>query len=82
MLKDEILEKDREWIKNHGNLISEEEKEIVEFLETIREIEFKIVDDKGKELSETNKKEKLFSELESLIEAQKELLLALKQELF
>lgn len=82
MLDDKVLKKDREWIKNHGNLISKEEKEIFKLLETIQEIELEFVEDDGRELSESEKKQKLFSDLENLIAEQKQLLLALKQEIF
>lgn len=78
MISEELLEKDKEWIDKHGNFLSDDEKSVIEYLDSIKEIEISFHDD---QINKPNNKEKiknLFKELEGQIDEQKEELLRLK----
>lgn len=79
MINEELLEKDKEWIEEHGSFLSDDEKSVVEYLDSIKEIEISFIDGSEKEISEKEKIENLFSELEEQIDEQKVELLKLKK---
>lgn len=83
MIDDKVLEKDNQWVKKHGEFLSNEEKKIIEYLNYInsKEIRVQIINTSEEEVKEkvdSKKLELLFSELESFIDEQKEALLSLK----
>ena len=78
MISDGLLDKDKEWIKEHGRFLSDEEKSLVEYLDSIREVSISINEGKDKEETEKEKVEKLFNELEEHLDEQKSELLKLK----
>jgi len=80
MISEELLEKDKEWIEEHGSFLSDDEKSVVEYLDSIREITISIHGEEEKE--EKEKVEKLFNELEEQLDEQKEELLVLKKKIF
>jgi hypothetical protein len=82
MVSDEVLEKDKEWIEKHGDFISDEEKSIVDYLDSINEVTIYFESDSKKEVSKKEKIKTLFNELEEQIDNQKEELLKLKKGLF
>jgi hypothetical protein len=79
MISEELLEKDKEWIEEHGSFLSDDEKSVVEYLASIKEIEISFIDDSEKEITEKDKVENLFNELEGQINEQKQELLKLKK---
>ncbi|SHJ19029.1 hypothetical protein [Algibacter luteus] len=79
MVSEELLEKDKEWIDEHDSFLSDEEKSVVEYIDSIREITISIHGEKEKEASEKEKIQYLFNELEEQIDDQKEELLKLKK---
>ena len=80
MVSNEILKKDNEWVIKHGNLLSDDEKQIVEYLNSINELTITFSDGSNDEKTEKEKLEELFVELESHIEEQKNFLKNLKKE--
>ena len=82
MVSEELLEKDKEWIDEHDSFLSDEEKSVVEYIDSIREITISIHGEKEKEASEKEKIQYLFNELEEQIDDQKEELLKLKKIIF
>ncbi|WP_430427038.1 hypothetical protein [Maribacter litoralis] len=79
MISEELLEKDKVWIEKHGNFLSDDEKSVVEYLDSIREITISIHGEEEKKETEKEKIEKLFNELEEQLDDQKEELLRLKK---
>ncbi|WP_339626083.1 hypothetical protein [uncultured Winogradskyella sp.] len=79
MISEELLEKDNEWIGKHGSFLSDDEKSVVEYLDSIKEITISFHDDPKKEPSENEKIVNLFKELEEQIDEQKKELLKLKK---
>ncbi|WP_111682187.1 hypothetical protein [Winogradskyella tangerina] len=79
MVSEELLEKDKEWIDEHGNFLSDNEMSVVEYLDSIRELEISIHGEEKKGASEKEKVLYLFNELEEQIDEQKEELLKLKK---
>ena len=82
MISEELLEKDKEWIEEHDSFLSDDEKSVVEYLDSIREITISIHGEEEKEETEKEKVEKLFNELEDQLDEQKEELLLLKKKIF
>ncbi len=82
MISEELLEKDKEWIEEHYSFLSDDEKSVVEYLDSIREITISIHGEEEKEETEKEKVEKLFNELEEQLDEQKEELLGLKKKIF
>jgi hypothetical protein len=82
MISEELLGKDKEWIEEHGSFLSDDEKSVVEYLDSIREITISIHGEEEKEETEKEKVEKLFNELEEQLDEQKEELLVLKKKIF
>ncbi|MBZ9631736.1 hypothetical protein LB465_13180 [Salegentibacter sp. LM13S] len=80
MISEELLEKDKKWIEEHGVFLSDDEKSVVEYLDSIKEIEISFGEKKDKDSSENEKLKKLFNEIESLIDEQKSFLMSLKKE--
>jgi len=78
MISEELLEKDKEWIKEHSSFLSDDEKSVIEYLDSIREITISIHGEE-KEETEKEKVEKLFTELEEQLDEQKEELQKLKK---
>lgn len=81
MISEELLEKDKEWIEEHGSFLSDDEKSVVEYLDSIKEITISFHDDTEVEATKKEKIENLFNELEEQIDEQKEELLRLKKDL-
>ncbi|EHQ01591.1 hypothetical protein [Gillisia limnaea] len=79
MISEELLEKDKEWIEEHSSFLSDDEKSVVEYLDSIKEIEISFIDDSENEITKKDMVENLFNELEELINEQKEELLRLKK---
>ncbi len=79
MISEELLEKDKEWIEEHSSFLSDDEKSVVEYLDSIKEITISFHDDPEAEATEKEKVENLFKELEEQIDEQKEELLRLKK---
>ena len=79
MISEELLEKDKEWIKEHSSFLSDDEKSVIEYLDSIREITISFHGEEEKEETEKEKVEKLFNELEEQLDEQKEELLKLKK---
>lgn len=79
MMSEELLEKDKEWIEEHKSFLSDEEKSVIEYLDSIREITISFHGEEEKEKTEKEKVEKLFNELEEQLDEQKEELLKLKK---
>ena len=79
MISEEVLEKDKEWIEEHGSFLSDDEKSVVEYLDSIREITISFHGDEEKEETEIEKIKKTFEELEQLLDEQKQELLKLKK---
>jgi len=79
MISEELLEKDKEWIEEHGSFLSDDEKSVVEYIDSIKEITISFQDDPKKESSEKEKMVNLFNELEEKIDEQKNELLNLKK---
>ncbi|WP_282055719.1 hypothetical protein [Maribacter luteus] len=79
MISEELLEKDKEWIEEHDSFLSDDEKSVVEYLNSIREITISIHGEEEKEETENQKIKKLFKELEEQLNEQKEELLSLKK---
>lgn len=79
MISEELLEKDKEWIEEHGHFLSDDEKSVVEYLDSIKEITISFHDNPEVEATEKEKIECLFNELEEQIDEQKEELLRLKK---
>ncbi|WP_225037082.1 hypothetical protein [Winogradskyella sp. SM1960] len=80
MISEELLEKDKKWIEEHGSFLSEDEKSVVEYLDSIKEITISFSKDLEKEVTENEKTENLFIELEEQLDEQKEELLRLKKQ--
>lgn len=78
MISEELLEKDKEWIEEHGSFLSDDEKSVVEYLNSIREITISIHGEEEKEETKKEKVEKLFNEIENQLDEQKEELLILR----
>jgi hypothetical protein len=81
MIDSEVLEKDKKWIKEHGSFLSEDEKNIIEYLDSINEITISFRDGSEGDIPEKEKMKNLFKDLEEQIEEQKEYLLKLKNEI-
>lgn len=81
MISEELLEKDKEWIEEHGSFLSDDEKSVVEYLDSIKEITISIHDDTKIQATEKEKIEKLFNELEEMVDEQKVELLKLKKKI-
>ncbi|WP_055436659.1 hypothetical protein [Lacinutrix algicola] len=82
MISEELLEKDKDWIKENGDFLSDDEKSVVEYLDSIREITISFHDGQEVEVTEKEKIKKLFNELEEQLDEQKEELLRLKMQVF
>jgi hypothetical protein len=80
MINSEVLEKDKEWIEEHGSFLSDDEKNIIEYLDSINEITISFGVGSGDDISEKEKMKNLFNDLEEQINEQKEYLLKLKNE--
>ena len=80
MINSEVLEKDKEWIEEHGSFLSDDEKNIIEYLDSINEITISFGVGSGDDISEKDKVKNLFKDLEEQIDEQKEYLLKLKNE--
>ncbi|WP_405290981.1 hypothetical protein [Algibacter sp. Ld11] len=80
MISEELLEKDKEWIEKHGSFLSDDEKSVVEYLDSIKEITISFSNDSEKEITENEKIENLFIDLEEQLDEQKEELLRLKKQ--
>lgn len=87
-LNKELLVKDNEWLKEHKEFLSDEEKEIIQYLNTIAKIDFSSgVIDKNDDSSkkEVNTEERLkvvFEEMEKLIEEESKSIMDLKKTIF
>lgn len=79
MISEELLEKDKEWIEEHGSFLSTDEKSVLEYLDSMKEISISIIDGSEKEITEKERIENLFTELEELIDDQKVELSRLKK---
>lgn len=79
MISEELLKKDKEWIEEHGSFLSDDEKSVVEYLDSIKEVTISFHDDPIVKATEKEKIEDLFNELEEQLEEQKEELLRLKK---
>lgn len=80
MISEELLEKDKEWIEKHGSFLSNDEKSIINYLDSINEITISFEDSKEKEPSKKEKLENLFNDIEHQIDEQKAYLLQLRKE--
>ncbi|MEQ3663784.1 hypothetical protein [Olleya sp.] len=87
-LNNELLIKDNEWLNEHKEFLSDEEKEIIQHLNTISKIDFSsgVIDlDDESNKKEVNPEERLkvvFEEMEKLIEEEKKVLKDLKKMFF
>lgn len=79
MISEEVLGKDKEWIEKHGSFLSDNEKSVVEYLDSIKEVAISFHNDPKKEPTEKEKVKNLFKELEEQIDEQKQELLKLKK---
>jgi hypothetical protein len=80
MISEELLEKDKEWIEEHASFLSDDEKSIIEYLDSVKEITISFSNDSEKEITENEKIENLFIDLEEQLDEQKEELLRLKKQ--
>ncbi len=79
MISEEVLEKDKEWIEKHGNFLSDEEKSIVDYLDSINEVTISFDENSKNKVAKEDKLKDLFNELEKQIDEEKEALLILKK---
>jgi hypothetical protein len=80
MISDQILEKDNEWVSKYGTMLSDSEKEIIKYLNSINELTISFRNDSNEDFSEEENIVKTFNELEEQIDEQKRWLLNLKKE--
>ncbi len=80
LVNDKILQKDQEWLENHSDFLSTEEKYIIKYLDKANPF---LVDfsekNQDEESSHLDKVHDLFTEIENMIEEQKKSLLSLKK---
>ncbi|MGY0391695.1 hypothetical protein ACW5R3_03905 [Bizionia sp. KMM 8389] len=79
MISEELLEKDKEWIEKHGGFLSDDERSVIEYLNSTNEIIISFHDGQEVKVTEKEKIENLFNELMEQIDEQKKELLRLKK---
>jgi hypothetical protein len=86
-LHKELLVKDNEWLKNHEEFLSDDEKKIIKHLNSMAKIDFSsgvvnMNDHPKKNVSREERLNYVFDKIEKLIEEEKAELLKLKEHIF
>lgn len=83
LIDDKILERDNQWVEKHGEFLSNEEKKIIEYLNSINTLEIQFIDlsKEKQEKTDSEKLDELFNQLENFIDEQRNALLNLKNNL-